>query len=124
MTDPKEPRRFEMFLHDDGNSGWVTAKELTNQLKRHTNEKIHVIEFSAYQALQSELDKVKSELQKQHIETIESYSSELRKADDKLAIEKAKSERLYKCLIEIVGTEPELFGDEVVSTIQEYRSKK
>ena len=101
MIEPKEPREFEISigyekdtvkcLNCDARTIWLAGKP------------IHVIEFSAYQALQSELDKVRAELEsvKQNAGIANPYLVKDRLIKDlqsELAAEKAKSEKLIEAL--------------------------
>ena len=51
MSESKQaPREFDIFLHDNGVSGWITGREIGKEKQRYINEKIHLVEYKAYEA--------------------------------------------------------------------------
>ncbi len=111
MTEPNEPPK-ELFMYQDLNTG--AGHFSTSPVKDSAAYKFlsHWVEHEAYQALQSELEKVKAELEQlkdrneEEMWTIAKANTARQYAETELAAEKAKSEKLIDQIYKVQCTGP------------------
>jgi hypothetical protein len=112
MTEPKEPQReFWVELNPEFIGPYNTKIKkydcYNTLMLQKVVPQLHVIEFSAYQALQAELEKVKAlfvdkEISDGQMFNIANKNEIIKRLESELATEKARAQRLVNCLESII----------------------